>query len=142
MSGHNFENKTLAQPWILPIIITSGLASAYAIPWNYTNVPAFDVATTVLPLIGQFVLASLTAVFAFQGKSVWLSLLIATVSLSIVNLILFALDFWGVGLPALPKVLLVITGIALIPALIWGRKKVRYSPPSNGNFETPTGSDW
>ncbi len=142
MTGQNFSDRTLAQPWILPIIITSGLASAYAIPWNYQDVPALAIATTLLPLIGQFVLATLTSIFAFLGKSVWLPLLIATVSVSLVNATLFGLDFWGVGLPTLPKVLLILTSVCLVPTLIWGRKQVQYSAPNTTNFDSQSGSDW
>ena len=143
MGSQQFKDKTLAQPWILPLIIVSGLASAYAIPWNYQNVTFFAIATTLFPLIAQFVLACLTSVFAFLGKSVWLSLLIATVALSIINAIFFGLNFWGVRLPNLPKTLIILTSLSLIPTLIWGRKKVRYSPPNSGDFQaTDSPSDW
>jgi hypothetical protein len=142
MSNSTQRDRILAQPWILPIVIASGLASAYAIPWNYTNVATVEILTTLIPLMAQFVLAGLTAVFAFLGKSSWLGFLIGTLSLSLINALLFGFNFWGVLLPALPKGLLFITATALVPALIWGRKKVTYSPPGNTNFETTNGSDW
>ncbi len=143
MSNQGFSDKTLAQAWILPLIIASGLASAYAIPWNYQNVSAFAIATTILPLISQFVLACLTSVFAFLGKQVWLSLLIATVAVSALNSISFGLDFWGVGLPRLPKILILLTSLSLIPTLIWGRKRAKYSPPNSVTFDSSgDASDW
>ena len=143
MESQQFKDKTLAQPWILPLVIVSGLASAYAIPWNYQNVSSFAIATTLFPLIAQFVLACLTSVFAFLGKSVWLSLLIATVALSAINALFFGLDLWGVSLPNLPKFLILLTSLSLIPTLIWGRKKARYSPPNSGNFHaSDEPSDW
>jgi hypothetical protein len=142
MSNNKNADRILAQPWILPLVIVSGLASAYAIPWNYTNVSSVEIITTLIPLITQFALACLTSVFAFLGKSSWLGLLIGTVSLSMINSMLYGLNFWGVQLPALPKVLLLITALSLVPALIWGRKRVQYSAPGNTNFETTNGSDW
>jgi len=142
MSNNKQGDRILAQPWILPLAIVSGLASAYAIPWNYTNVSAFEIFTTLIPLIAQFALACLTSVFAFLGRPSWLGFLIATVSVSIINALFFGLNFWGVLLPGLPKALLIITAISLIPSLIWGRKKVTYSAPGSSNFETTNGSDW
>ena len=142
MSNSTNSNRILAQPWILPIVIVSGLASAYAIPWNYTNVSAVEILTTLIPLIAQFALACLTSVFAFLGKSSWLGFLIAAQSLSILNALLYGINFWGVLLPTLPKVLLTLTAISLVPTLIWGRKSVKYSPPGNSTFENAHDSDW
>ena len=142
MSDSTNRNRILAQPWILPIVIVSGLASAYAIPWNYTNVSAVEILTTLVPLFTQFALACLTSVFAFLGKSSWLGFLIATVSVSLINSLLYGLNFWGVQLPNLPKILLFMTALSLVPTLIWGRKRVQYSPPGSANFETTNGSDW
>lgn len=138
----NYGNRTLAKPWILPVVIISGLASAYAIPWNYNDVPAFAVLTTLLPLIAQFALACVTSVTAFLGKSVWLVFLGVTTGLAFLNATLFGLNLWGVAMPTLPKILLALTSIGLIPCLIWGRKQVQYSPPGSANFETTNGSDW
>lgn len=142
MSKSRTGDRILAQPWILPIVIVSGLASAYAIPWNYTNVRTVEILTTLIPLIAQFALACLTSVFAFLGKSSWLGLLIGTVSVSIVNALLYGLNFWGVQLPNLPKVLLFLTAVALVPTLIWGRRRVQYSAPGESTFESTNGSDW
>lgn len=142
MTGNKFGDRTLAQSWILPIVIISGLASAYAIPWNYTNVSAFDIAATLVPLIAQFALACTTSVFAFQGKSAWLGLMIATTILTLGNALLYGVNFWGVQLPNLPKALIVITALSLIPALIWGKKTVQYSAPNSQGFETTNGGDW
>ena len=142
MADSKFGDRTLAQPWILPIVIISGLASAYAIPWSYTNISAFDIAATLIPMIAQFALACLTSVFAFLGKQVWLPSLIATTSLSLANALLYGMNFWGVQLPTLPKSLIIITAISLIPTLIWGRKKVQYSAPNTQNFDTTNGGDW
>lgn len=142
MVGNKFGDRTLAQPWILPIVIISGLASAYAIPWSYTNISAFDIAATLIPMIAQFALACLTSVFAFLGKQAWLPSLIATASLSLTNALLYGMNFWGVQLPTLPKSLIVITAISLIPTLIWGRKKIQYSPPNSPDFEATSGGDW
>ena len=142
MARNTNADRILAQPWILPIVIVSGLASAYAIPWNYTNVSAVEILTTLIPLIAQFALACLTSVFAFLGKSAWLGFLIATISVSIINALLYGLNFWGVQLPNLPKILLFITALSLVPTLIWGRKRVQYSQPGSANFETTNGSDW
>jgi hypothetical protein len=142
MAGNKTGDRILAQPWILPFIIISGLASAYAIPWNYTNVSIFDVVMTLVPLIVQFALACTTSVFAFLGKSSWLGLLIATSTLSVINALLILVNFWGLQLPNLPKFLLLISSLSLIPSLIWGRKKVQYSAPGSANFETTNGSDW
>ena len=136
------RDRILAQPWILPIVIISGLASAYAIPWNYTNVSTVEILTTLVPLIAQFSLACLTSIFAFLGKSSWLGFLIAAQSLSILNALLYGINFWGVSLPTLPKVLLTLTALALVPTLIWGRKPIRYSPPGNSTFENAHDSDW
>jgi hypothetical protein len=143
MGNQKFGDKTLAQPWILPIVIVSGLASAYAIPWNYSNVSIYTIAATLIPLIAQFVLASLTSVFAFLGKKVWLHLLISTTALALLNSFLFGLDFWGITLPNLPKYLIILTSISLIPTVIWGRKKALYSAPNSTNFESIADSkDW
>jgi hypothetical protein len=142
MTDKEKYDRTFAQPWILPIAIVSGLASAYAIPWNYTDVPASAIVTTVVPLVSQFVLASVASVFAFLGRASWFTLLAVTTTISLLNSTLFALDFWGVGLPGLPKVLLVITSLALIPALIWGKKKPLATNPSS-SFEMPqNNSEW
>ena len=141
-SGPTNRDRILAQPWILPIVIVSGLASAYAIPWNYTNVSLVEILTTLVPLIAQFSLACLTSIFAFLVKSSWLGFLIAAQSLSILNALLYGINFWGVSLPTLPKVLLTLTALSLIPTLIWGRKSVRYSPPENSTFETAHDSEW
>ena len=142
MSDRNYGDRTLAKPWILPLVIVSGLASAYAIPWNYTDVSAFAILTTLVPLIGQFVLACLTSVFAFLGKSSWLIFMSIAAGLALLNSILFGLNLWGVLMPGLPKALLALTALSLIPCLIWGRKNVQYSPPSSANFDTTNGSDW
>lgn len=142
MTDKEKYDRTFAQPWILPIAIVSGLASAYAIPWNYTDVPGSAIVTTVVPLVSQFVLASVASVFAFLGRASWFTLLAVTTTISLLNSTLFALDFWGVGLPGLPKVLLVITSLGLIPALIWGKKKPLATNPSS-SFEMPqNNSEW
>ena len=142
MTDKEKYDRTFAQPWILPIAIVSGLASAYAIPWNYTDVPSAAIITTVVPLISQFVLASVASVFAFLGRASWFTLLVVTTTISLLNAVLFALDFWGVGLPGLPKVLLVITSLGLIPTLFWGKKKP-LQLNSTSNFEMPQNtSEW
>ena len=122
---------TLAKPWILPFIIVSGLAAAWAAPWSF-------------PLVIQAALSAVTAILAFLGKPAWLGLLIGTFSLALINGFGFTLGIWGAKLPTTQNIVLIITALALIPTFIWGRKQVNYQVPTDvptWNAENPH-SDW
>lgn len=135
----------LAKSWTLPISIMSGLTATYAIPWNFDNVDGYLVFTTIFPLLSQAVIAAATAVIAFLGKSSWLPLQIVLLVVATVNTFSFTFGFWGVVLPTLPKVLLVLTTCALIPVLIWGRKTVsasKVTADSETNSFKTDNSNW
>ena len=88
---------TLAKPWILPFIIVTGLAAAWAAPWTFGDgTSAAFIFRTLVPLIIQVVISSLCAVLAFLGKQAWLPLLIATIAVSILNALSFSFGLFGV----------------------------------------------
>ena len=77
------ESRTvLAKPWILPLVIISGLAAAWAAPWTFGSDTSISfIAKTLAPLIIQVVISSLCAIFAFLGKPVWLPFLFASIGI-------------------------------------------------------------
>jgi len=135
---------TLAKPWILPFIIVSGLAAAWAAPWSFGDLSYLDISKVIVPLVIQAALSAVTAILAFLGKPAWLGLLIGTFSLALINGFGFTLGVWGAKLPTTQNIVLIITALALIPTFIWGRKQVNYQVPSDvptWNAENPH-SDW
>ena len=132
----------IAKPWTLPISIMSGLTATYAIPWNFQNVDGYLIFTTVVPLLAQAVLAGIASVLAFLGKKSWFGIQIATVAVASVNCFAFSIGIWGVELPTLPKILLVVTTLAMVPALIWGRKKIIESPLNDVRQPTSDTTNW
>lgn len=114
----------LARPWTLPLTIASGLAAAYAIPWDFQNNTGFVIFTTLVPLMAHAVLSAVTAVMAFMGKSSWLPLQISTTVIAFINSLGFSIGIWDVKLPGLPVTLLWISTLPLIAILIWGRKEI------------------
>lgn len=135
----------LAKSWTLPISIMSGLTATYAIPWSFGDIDGYFIFTTVFPLLAQAIVAAATAVLAFLGKSSWLSLQITLLVIACINYFGFIFGVWGVDLPTLPKVLLALTTISLIPVLIWGRKRIDSNTnPMNQSSEQmpPDNSNW
>jgi hypothetical protein len=125
------ESFTLAKPWILPIVIIVGLASAWAAPWTFTNASYFQISKIIVPLLVQSGLSASTAILAFLGKPAWLGLMIATFAIALANSFNFATGIFGVRLPATQNFVLFLTALALIPAFIWGRKQVNYNVTSD-----------
>ena len=125
---------TLAKPWILPIIIVVGLASAWAAPWTFGDASFFQISKIIVPLVIQSALSAVTAILAFLGKPVWLGLMIATFAIALANGINFSTGIFGVSLPATQNIVLILTALSLIPAFIWGRKSVNYQI----NSDVPT----
>lgn len=135
---------TLAKTWILPFIIISGLAAAWAAPWSFVDASYLQISKVIVPLVMQAVLSAVTAILAFLGKPAWLGLLIGTFSLAIINGFGFTLGIWGAKLPTTQNFVLILTALALIPTFIWGRKQVNYQIPTDvptWNTENPQ-SDW
>jgi hypothetical protein len=135
---------TLAKPWILPFIIVSGLAAAWAAPWTFGDASYLQISKIIVPLVIQSALSAVTAILAFLGKPAWLGLLVGTFSLALVNGFSFSVGLWGAKLPTTQNIVLLITSIALIPTFIWGRKQVNYQVVSDvptWNAENPH-SDW
>jgi hypothetical protein len=136
---------TLARPWILPFIIVTGLAAAWAAPWTFADgTSAAFIFRTLVPLIIQVVISSLCAVLAFLGKQAWLPLLIATIAVSVINALSFSFGLFGVQFATAQAVVLFLVALALIPTVIWGRKVVDYSVTSDmPTFNTdPNNDDW
>ena len=133
----------LAKPWVLPITIMSGLTATYAIPWNFESYDGYVIFTTISPLVTQALLAAVSAVLAFQGKSAWFSIQVLTTVVASTNSLAFTLGLWGSELPGLPKILLVVSSLALIPAIIFGHKKISESivRPSNEE-DLPNSTNW
>jgi hypothetical protein len=132
----------LARPWILPVVIFSGLSATYAIPWNFTNIDGYFIFSTVVPLLAQAILCGVSSVLAFMGKEAWWPIQITTTVIASINSIGFLVAIWGVRLPGLPLTLLILSTIGLYPALIWGRKKLEReetAPISQSQTET---KDW
>ena len=140
-TGNGF---TLARPWILPFIIVSGLAAAWAIPWTFGSASNLQISKVIFPLIIQSALSAVTGVLAFLGKAAWLGMFIGTIAFSVINGIGFSVGLWGVKLPTTQNVVLLLTAISLIPTIIWGRKKVNYQINTDvptWNTENPH-NDW
>ena len=90
---------TLAKPWILPFIITSGLAAAWALPWSFGDAELLQISKVIVPLAVQSILSAFTAVFAFLGKPAWFGLLMGTFVLALINGLGFSVGLWGAQLP-------------------------------------------
>jgi hypothetical protein len=136
---------TLAKPWILPFVIVTGLAAAWAAPWSFeAGTSAGFIFRTLVPLIIQVVISSLCAVLAFLGKQAWLPLLIATISVSVLNALSFSFGLFGVQFGTAQAVVLFLVALALIPTAIWGRKVVDYSVTTDmPTFNTdPSHDNW
>ncbi len=145
-NGLNKSAKaTLARPWILPFVIVTGLAAAWAAPWTFADgTPVSFIFKTLVPLLIQAVISSLCAILAFLGKPSWLPLLIATISISCVNAISFGFGIFDVKFGTAQTIVLFIVAIALVPTVIWGRNVVDYavntdmptfnSDPNNDNW--------
>ena len=131
MSNYGYKKNTrttLAKPWILPFVIVAGLAAAWAAPWSFTDgTPVSYIFKTLAPLIIQAAVGSVCAVLAFLGKPAWLPLLIATISISLINALSFSFGIFGVRFGTAQAVVLTLVALALIPTVIWGRNVVDYS---------------
>lgn len=129
MSTYGYANKTtLAKPWILPLVILSGLAAAWAAPWSFADgTPVSYIGKTLVPLLAQAIISSLCSIFAFLGKPAWLPLLFITLGISFLNAFGFLIGLWGVKFQTMQSVVLLLVALALIPTAIWGRKVVSYS---------------
>lgn len=114
----------LARPWILPLVIFSGLSATYAIPWNFSNIDGYFIFSTIVPLLAQAILCGVSSVLAFMGKEAWWPIQITTTVIASINALGFSVAIWGVKLPGLPITLLILSTIGLYPTLIWGRKKL------------------
>lgn len=141
-SNKNFKT-TLARPWILPFIIVAGLAAAWAAPWTFADgTPPSYIFRTLAPLVAQAIISSVCAILAFLGKPSWLPLLIATISVSILNAFSFAFGLFGVEFETTQAVVLMVVALVLIPTAIWGRNVVDYSSPTDMTaFKTDTNQD-
>ena len=135
-NGLNKSTKaTLARPWILPFVIVSGLAAAWAAPWTFADgTPVSFIFKTLVPLLIQAVISSVCAILAFLGKPSWLPLLIATITVSFINAISFGFGIFDVKFGTAQIIVLTLVAIALVPTVIWGRNVVDYAV----NTEMPT----
>jgi hypothetical protein len=145
-SGLNKNSKaTLARPWILPFVIVTGLAAAWAAPWTFADgTPVSFIFKTLVPLLIQAVISSVCAILAFLGKPSWLPLLIATISISFINAISFGFGIFDVKFGTAQTIVLFLVAVALVPTVIWGRNVVDYAvttdmptfnaDPSNDNW--------
>jgi hypothetical protein len=145
-SGLNKNSKaTLARPWILPLVIATGLAAAWAAPWTFADgTPVSFIFKTLVPLLIQAVISSVCAILAFLGKPSWLPLLIATISISFINAISFGFGIFDVKFGTAQTIVLFLVAVALVPTVIWGRNVVDYAvttdmptfnaDPSNDNW--------
>lgn len=145
-SGLNKSTKaTLARPWILPFVIVTGLAAAWAAPWTFADgTPVSFIFKTFVPLLIQAVISSVCAILAFLGKPSWLPLLIATISISFINAISFGFGIFDVKFGTAQTIVLFLVAVALVPTVIWGRNVVDYAvttdmptfnaDPSNDNW--------
>jgi hypothetical protein len=132
----------IARPWILPITIISGLSATYAIPWNFPNIDGYFIFSTIVPLLSQAGLCGACSVLAFMGKKTWWPIQITTTVLASVNSLGFWVGIWGVQLPVLPLSLLILSTIALYPALIWGRKRTEVEGDLMSRENNPPSKDW
>jgi len=128
-SGQSNSTKvTLARPWILPFVIVTGLAAAWAAPWTFADgTPVSFVFKTLVPLIIQAIVSSVCAILAFLGKPSWLPLLIATITVSFVNAISFGFGIFDVKFGTAQTLVLFLVAVALVPTVIWGRNVVDYA---------------
>ena len=139
------QRATLAMPWILPFVIVTGLAAAWAAPWTFVEgTPTSYIFKTLAPLLIQAVISSVCAVLAFLGKPAWLPLLITTIATSTINAINFTFGIFGVKFGTSQSLVLCTVAAALIPTIIWGRKVVDYAvttdmPTFNAD---PKHDDW
>lgn len=135
-NGLNKSAKaTLARPWILPFVIVTGLAAAWAAPWTFADgTPVSFIFKTLVPLLIQAVISSVCAILAFLGKPSWLPLLISTISISFVNAISFGFGIFDVKFGTAQTIVLFLVAIALVPTVIWGRNVVDYAV----NTDMPT----
>jgi hypothetical protein len=129
MSNSGYTKKTtLAKPWILPLVIITGLAAAWAAPWTFADgTPVSYIGKTLVPLLAQAIISSLCSIFAFLGKPAWLPMLFVTLGVSFLNAFGFLLGLWGVAFQLTQSVVLLLVAIALVPTAIWGRKVVDYA---------------
>jgi hypothetical protein len=126
---------TLARPWILPFVIVTGLAAAWAAPWTFADgTPVSFIFKTLVPLLIQAIISSVCAILAFLGKPSWLPLLIATITVSFVNAISFGFGIFDVKFGTAQIIVLTLVAIALVPTVIWGRNVVDYAV----NTDMPT----
>jgi len=132
----------LAKPWILPVVIVSGLSATYAIPWNFPNIDGYFIFSTVVPLLAQAILCGVSSVLAFMGKEAWWPIQITTTVIASINSLGFWVGIWGVQLPALPLTLLILSTIGLYPALVWGRKKVDTGGSAPATDIRPQSTEW
>jgi hypothetical protein len=144
MPANHEKPFTLAKPWILPIIIVVGLASAWAAPWTFGDASFLQISKIIVPLVIQSALSAVTAILAFLGKPVWLGLMIATFAIALANGINFSTGIFGVSLPATQNIVLILAALSLVPAFIWGRKSVNYQVDSDvPTWNAENGStDW
>jgi hypothetical protein len=135
-NGLNKSTKaTLARPWILPFVIVTGLAAAWAAPWTFADgTPVSFIFKTLVPLLIQAIISSVCAILAFLGKPSWLPLLIATITVSFVNAISFGFGIFDVKFGTAQIIVLALVAIALVPTVIWGRNVVDYAV----NTDMPT----
>jgi len=126
--SNNATKTTLARPWILPFVILTGLAAAWAAPWTFADdTPVTFIFKTLAPLLIQAVISSICAILAFLGKPSWLPLLIATITISLINAVTFGFGIFDVKFGTAQTIVLALVSISLIPTLIWGRNVVDYS---------------
>ena len=135
-NGLNKSTKaTLARPWILPFVIVTGLAAAWAAPWTFADgTPVSFIFKTLFPLLIHAIISSVCAILAFLGKPSWLPLLIATITVSFVNAISFGFGIFDVKFGTAQIIVLTLVAIALVPTVIWGRNVVDYAV----NTDMPT----
>jgi hypothetical protein len=135
-NGLNKSTKaTLARPWILPFVIITGLAAAWAAPWTFADgTPVSFIFKTLVPLLIQAIISSVCAILAFLGKPSWLPLLIATISISFFNALSFGFGIFDVKFGTAQNIVLSLVAIALVPTVIWGRNVVDYAV----NTDMPT----
>lgn len=135
-NGLNKSTKaTLARPWILPFVIVTGLAAAWAAPWTFADgTPVSFIFKTLVPLLIQAIISSVCAILAFLGKPSWLPFLIATISISFINALSFGFGIFDVKFGTAQIIVLSLVAIALVPTVIWGRNVVDYAV----NTDMPT----
>lgn len=118
----------LARPWILPFVIITGLAAAWAAPWTFADgTPVSFIFKTLVPLLIQAIISSVCAILAFLGKPSWLPLLIATISISFINALSFGFGIFDVKFGTAQTIVLFLVAVALVPTVIWGRNVVDYA---------------